>query len=197
MAKKKNNLPKILVFAAVGLLVAVIAGSKLGWFGDGGEQKVAVDSVQEKTIFELVSASGKVQPEFEVKLSSEVSGEIIELNIKEGDVVKKGQVLCRVKPDLLQSGYDQVVAMVSQQKANLAASQQVLKQQEANFTNIEAIYRRNTELFNKRVISAAEMDKERADYESALASLESQRQQVVASRYAVTQSQAQLSEAAN
>ncbi len=197
MAKKKNNLPKILVFAAVGLLVAVIAGSKLGWFGDGGEQKVAVDSVQEKTIFELVSASGKVQPEFEVKLSSEVSGEIIELNIKEGDVVKKGQVLCRVKPDLLQSGYDQVVAMVSQQKANLAASQQVLKQQEANFTNIEAIYRRNTELFNKRVISAAEMDKARADYESALASLESQRQQVVASRYAVTQSQAQLSEAAN
>src|SRR5690606_40711932 len=82
-------------------------GSRLGWFGDGGAQQVAVDEVKERTISELVSASGKVQPEFEVKLSSEVSGEIIELNVREGQVVKKGDVLCRVKPDLLQSGYDQ------------------------------------------------------------------------------------------
>src|SRR5690606_11757203 len=140
---------------------------------------------------------GKVQAEFEVKRSSEVSGEIIELNVKEGDVVKKGQVLCRVKPDLLQSGYDQVAAMVSQQQANLSASQQVLKQQEANFVNIEAIYKRNAALFEKRVISAAEMDKARADYEAALASLESQRQQVVAARYGVNQARAQLSEAGN
>lgn len=89
MAKKKKNLPKILVIGAVVLLALVIAGSKLGWFGDGAEQKVAVDEVKEQTVFELVSASGKVKPEFEVKLSSEVSGEIIELNVKEGDVVKK------------------------------------------------------------------------------------------------------------
>jgi len=195
--KKKSNAPRILVFTTVALLAIVAAGSKWGWFGDGGEQKVAVDSVSERTVFERVSASGKVKPEFEVKLSSEVSGEIIELRVKEGDVVRKGQMLCRVRPDLLQSGYDRVVAMVSQQKANLAAAQQVLKQQEANFANIEATYKRNTELFGKRVISAAEMDKARADYESALASLESQKQQVVASRYAVSQSEASLSEAAN
>jgi len=110
--KKKSNAPRILVFTAVALLAVVVAGSKWGWFGDGGEQKVAVDSVREKTIFELVSASGKVKPEFEVKLSSEVSGEIIELHVKEGDVVRKGQILCRVRPDLLQSGYDRVAAAV-------------------------------------------------------------------------------------
>lgn len=197
MAKKKKNLPKILVIGAVVLLALVIAGSKLGWFGDGAEQKVAVDEVKEQTVFELVSASGKVQPEFEVKLSSEVSGEIIELNVKEGDVVKKGQVLCRVKPDLLQSSYDRAAAQVSQQKANNAAAQQVLKQQEANLVNIEATYKRSQELYGKRVISASEMDKARADYESARASLESQRQQVVASRYAISQSEAQLQEAGN
>ncbi|WP_437921599.1 efflux RND transporter periplasmic adaptor subunit [Sphingobacterium sp. LRF_L2] len=197
MAKKKNRLPKILVIASVLILIIVVVGSKLGWFGDGGEQKVAVDVVQEKTISELVSASGKVQPEFEVKLSSEVSGEIIELNVREGDIVKKGQVLCRVKPDLLQSSYDQVAAMVSQQEANLRVSQQMLKQQEANFVNIEAIFNRSQELFDKRVISASEMDKARADYEGARASLESQRQQVVASRFGVSQSQAQLQEAGN
>ncbi|PRD48588.1 efflux RND transporter periplasmic adaptor subunit [Sphingobacterium haloxyli] len=197
MAKKKSNLPKILVISAVVILILVVIGSKFGWFGDGGVQQVAVDEVGEKTISELVSASGKVQPEFEVKLSSEVSGEIIELNVREGQVVKKGDVLCRVKPDLLQSSYDQVVAMVSQQKANLAAAQQMLKQQEASLINAEAIYNRSLELFNKKVISASEMDKARADYEVARATVESQRQQVEASRFGVNQSQAQLQEAGN
>ena len=192
MAKKKRNLPKILVVLSVVLLLGVVAGSKMGWFGDGGVQKVAVDSV-----YELVSASGKVQPEFEVKLSSEVSGEIIELNVKEGDVVKKGEVLCRVKPDLLQSGYNQVAATVLQQQANLAASKQVLKQQEANLINIETTYNRSLALFDKRVISASEMDKARAEYEGARATLESQKQQVIAAGYAVNQSQAQLEEAGN
>lgn len=102
-----------------------------------------------------------------------------------------------MKPDLLQSSYDQVAAMVSQQQANLAGAQQMLKQQEANFANTEAIYKRSSELFDKRVISASEMDKARADYESARASIESQRQQVVAARFAVNQSQAQLQEAGN
>ncbi|MBD1431667.1 efflux RND transporter periplasmic adaptor subunit [Sphingobacterium sp. DN00404] len=197
MAKKKSNLPKILVISAVVILIFVVLGSKFGWFGDGGVQQVAVDDVAERTISELVSASGKVQPEFEVKLSSEVSGEIIELNVREGQIVKKGDVLCRVKPDLLQSSYDQVVAMVSQQKANLAASQQMLKQQEASLINAEAIYNRSLELFNKKVISASEMDKARADYEVARATVESQRQQVEASRFGVNQSQAQLQEAGN
>jgi len=197
MAKKKSNLPKILVISAVVILIFVVIGSKFGWFGDGGVQQVAVDEVTEKTISELVSASGKVQPEFEVKLSSEVSGEIIELNVREGQVVKKGDILCRVKPDLLQSSYDQVVAMVSQQKAQLAAAQQMLKQQEASLINAEAIYNRSLELFNKKVISASEMDKAKADYEVARATVESQRQQVEVSRFGVNQSQAQLQEAGN
>ena len=186
-----------MVISAVVILIFVVLGSKFGWFGDGGVQQVAVDEVTEKTISELVSASGKVQPEFEVKLSSEVSGEIIELNVREGQVVKKGDILCRVKPDLLQSSYDQVVAMVSQQKAQLAAAQQMLKQQEASLINAEAIYNRSLELFNKKVISASEMDKAKADYEVARATVESQRQQVEVSRFGVNQSQAQLQEAGN
>lgn len=197
MAKKKSNLPKVLVISAIVILIVVVVGNRFGWFGDGGEQQVVVDEVTEKTLSELVSASGKVQPEFEVKLSSEVSGEIIELNVREGQIVEKGDVLCRIRPDLLQSSYDQVVAMVSQQKANLAAAQQMLKQQEASLVNAEAIYNRSLELFNKKVISASEMDKARADYEVARATVESQRQQVEASGFAVNQSQAQLQEAGN
>lgn len=197
MAKKKSKLPKIIGITVVLLLILGLVGAKLGWFGDGEEISVSVDPVKEQTISELVSASGKVQPEFEVKLSSEVSGEVIELHVKEGDRVEKGQILCRIKPDLLQSGYDQTVAMLNQQRANLAASQQVLKQQEANLKNIEATYRRSQELFNKRVISASEMDKARSDFEGGVANLESQKQQVVATRFGVVQSQAQMKEASD
>lgn len=170
-------------------------GSKLGWFGKGDVVKVAVDVAKEMNINELVSASGKIQPEFEVKLSSEVSGEVVELNIKEGDIVKKGQVLCRIKPDILQSGYERSIATLNSQKANLAAAQQQLKQQQANFRNVEATYKRNLELFNKRVISAAEMDKSSSEYYSALAAIEAQKQNVLSTKFGIDQSQATVKEA--
>lgn len=194
MAKKKNTL-KYLLIGAVVLLVLVIIANKAGWIGQGDVIKVATDIVAKKTVNEQVSASGKVHPEVEVKLSSEVSGEIVELNVREGDVVTKGQVLCRIRPDILQSGYERAVASLNAQRASLAAAEQQLKQQEANFANVEANFRRNSELFEKKVISAAEFDQIRADYESARANLEAQRQNVLASRYGIDQSQASVQEA--
>jgi HlyD family secretion protein len=89
MAKKSNTLKYVLIGAGV-LVVAAVAGNKLGWFGKTDVIKVAVDKVEKRTIIETVSASGKVQPEVEVKLSAEVSGEVVELHVKEGDVVKTG-----------------------------------------------------------------------------------------------------------
>jgi HlyD family secretion protein len=179
------------------LLVLAVAGNKLGWFGRGKTIQVAVDKVEMRTIIEMVSASGKVQPEAEVKLSSEVSGEIIELRIKEGDVVKKGQLLARVRPDILQSGYNRSVESLNSQRASLAAMQQQLLQAEANFKNVEAKYKRSSELFNQKVISAAEFDAAEAEYRSARANLEGVRQNVVGSRFGVAQSQAVVKEAAD
>ncbi|SEK64453.1 efflux RND transporter periplasmic adaptor subunit [Parapedobacter koreensis] len=194
MAKKKNTL-KYVVIGAVILLVLVIVANKMGWIGQGDVIKVATDKAEKRTVNEQVSASGKIHPEVEVKLSSEVSGEIVELNVKEGDVVTKGQVLCRIRPDILQSGYERAVASLNAQRASLAMAEQQLKQQEANFVNTEAIFNRNKELFDKKVVSAAEFDKVRADYESARASLEAQRQNVLATRYGIDQSQASVKEA--
>lgn len=194
MAKKKNTLKYVLIGAGI-LLVGAIAGSKLGWFGQGNTTQVSTDKVQKRSIIETVSASGKVQPEVEVKLSSEVSGEIVELTVKEGDVVKKGQLLCKVRPDILKSGYEQAVASLNSQRASLASSQQQLKQAEASFRNSEAIYKRNKELYGKKVISAAEFDAIQADYESARANLESVRQNVVGSSFGVEQSSAVVKEA--
>ncbi|MFZ4101358.1 MAG: efflux RND transporter periplasmic adaptor subunit, partial [Sphingobacterium thalpophilum] len=182
MAKKSNTLKYVLIGAGVLVLVSV-AGNKLGWFGKTDLIKVAVEKVQKRTIIETVSASGKVQPEVEVKLSAEVSGEVVELHVKEGDVVKKGQLLCKVRPDILQSGYDRAVASLNSQRASLASTQQQLKQSEANFTNIEARYKRNLELYGKKVISEAEFDAVKAEFMGAKASLESVRQNVVGSRF--------------
>src|SRR5690606_35529511 len=146
---------------------------------------------------ETVSASGKIQPEIEVKLSSEVSGEIVELKVKEGDIVKEGQVLCRVKPDILQSGYDRAIASLNSQKATLAAAQEQLKQTEASFENIEANFKRNEELFNKKEISVAEFETAPSEHLGAKANLEAQKQNVIGTRYGIDQSQAMVKEAAD
>ena len=177
------------------LVVLAVTGNKLGWFGKGNTTLVAVDKAVKRTIVETVSASGKVQPEIEVKLSSEVSGEIVQLLVKEGDVVKKGQLLCKVRPDVLKSGYDRAVASLNSQRASLASTQQQLKQAEANFANTSSRYKRNQELFVKKVISAAEFDAAKAEFEGARANLESVRQNVVGSRFGVEQSSAVVQEA--
>jgi RND family efflux transporter, MFP subunit len=194
MAKKKNTLKYVLIGAGI-LVVGVIIANKMGWIGQGDVIKVATDKAEKKTVNEQVSASGKIHPEVEVKLSSEVSGEIVELTVKEGDVVTKGQILCRIRPDILQSGYERAVASLNAQRASLAMAEQQLKQQEVNFANIEANFKRNQELFERKVISVAEFDQIRADYESARANLEGQRQNVLATRYGIDQSQASVKEA--
>lgn len=194
MAKKNNTLKYVLIGAGV-LVVIAVAGNKLGWFGKSDVIQVAVEKIEKRKIIETVSASGKVQPEVEVKLSAEVSGEVVELHVKEGDVVKKGQLLCKVRPDVLQSGYDRAVASLNSQRASLASTQQQLKQVEANFANTEAKYKRNQELFTKKVISAAEFDAVKAEYEAAKASLGSSRQNVIGSRFGVQQSEAVVKEA--
>ncbi|MDB5120591.1 MAG: efflux transporter periplasmic adaptor subunit [Sphingobacteriales bacterium] len=194
MAKKNNTIKYVLIGA--GILVAVaIVGNKLGWFGKGDVIQVATEKAIKRTIIETVSASGKVQPEVEVKLSSEVSGEVVVLSVKEGDVVKQGQLLCKVRPDVLKSGYDRAVASLNSQRASLASSQQQLKQAEANFANTVAKYKRNKELFDKKVISISEFDAAKAEYESAKANLESVKQNVIGSHFGVEQSNAVVKEA--
>lgn len=195
MAKKKSNTLRNLLIGGGILLVFVIVANKMGWIGQEDTVKVSVDKVEMRTVNEIVSASGKIYPEIEVKLSSEVSGEIVELLVKEGEVVTKGQILCRIRPDILQSGYERAVASLNAQKASLAASEQMLKQQEASFANIEATYNRNKNLFDRKVISAAEFENIQTEYLSAKASLEGQRQNVLAAKYGIDQSQAAVKEA--
>jgi HlyD family secretion protein len=156
------------IYILSGLLLAIIIAMVVFSKSSKSKEGIAVDlaNVSQKTVIETVSATGKIQPESEVKISSEVSGEIIFLPIKEGDQVKKGQILARVNPELYTSAYNRVVASMSTTKAGLSQAEAQLKEAKANFD-------RNKTLFEKGVISKAEYDRITATYESSKANRES------------------------
>ena len=149
------------------LIVALLVMSKTGVIGNKNKGKeVEIAKVNEMTIVETVSATGKIQPEIEVKISSEVSGEIIALPVKEGQVVKKGDLLVKINPDLYTSGYNRTVAGLSQTKAGLS-------QADAQFRESKANYERNKTLFDKGIISKSDWDKAISSFEVAKAAKES------------------------
>lgn len=148
---------------AVGLIILLVALSKSGVIGNKNKGKeVETAAVNEMTIVETVSATGKIQPETEIKISSEVSGEIIELPIKEGQLVKKGDLLVRINPDLYTSSLNRSVAGLSNTKAGLS-------QADATFKEAQANYNRNKTLFDKGIISKSEWDRVVATFEGAQA----------------------------
>src|SRR5690606_9310756 len=123
-----------LLGSAVLIIVLLIVLSKAGVIGNKDEGKeVETAKVQEITLTETVSATGKVQPEVEVKISSEVSGEIIELPVKEGQAIKKGDLLVRINPDLYESGLSRSSASLSTAKAGLSQAEAQLKEAKANY----------------------------------------------------------------
>jgi HlyD family secretion protein len=157
----------ILVGAAVAIIGLLIVLSKSGVIGNKDKgTSVEIANVNTSTIVETVSATGKIQPEIEVKISSEVSGEIIALNVIEGQVVKKGDLLVKINPDLYTSGYNRTVSNLSGTKANLS-------QADASFKEAKANYDRNKTLFDKGIISKADWDKTVASFEVAKANKQS------------------------
>lgn len=160
MSKKKIY---YLLGGVILLIILLIALSKAGIIGnkDNGIE-VETAKADEITIVETVSATGKVQPEVEVKISSEVSGEIIALPVKEGQVVKKGDLLVKINPDLYTSGLNRTVAGLSETKAGLS-------QADAQFKEAKASYDRSKGLYEKGIISKADWDKAISSYEVAQA----------------------------
>ncbi len=163
--KKKKIL--VIVISVLVLIAFLIGGKKAGWFGKADNLKqVEVALLEKMNLIETVSATGKIQPEVEVKLSSEVSGEIIELPIKEGQRVEKGDLLVKINPDLYQSSLQRSQASYQNIKANLEQAKASLKEAEAN-------YNRNKTLFEKGVISQSEWDAVLSRYEVAQATKKS------------------------
>ena len=176
----------ILLGSAIGLILLLVGLKKGRVTGHTDESKfVELSKVAQTTIVETVSATGKIQPEIEVKISSEVSGEIIALPIKEGQQVKKGDLLVRINPDLYESGVNRSVASMSTTKAGLSQADAQVKEAKAN-------YDRNKKLFEKGIISKSEWDRIVSAYEVAVANKQSAYYQVQSASATVTEAKDNL-----
>jgi HlyD family secretion protein len=186
---------KYILIGLGALIVLLIIAKVTGLIGKPPLTQVATEKAETRVINETVSASGKIKPHIEVKISPEVSGEVVELPIKEGDVVKKGQLLCKIRPDILKSGYDRAIASYNTQKASVGNSGQLLKQAQATFDNQAGIFKRSQELYKSKVLTVSEYENAKAAYEGAKASLEAAKQNVIGSQYGLAQSSASVKEA--
>lgn len=175
------------------LVIGIVIGVKMCSGSDG--ISVSAEMPLLRNITEIVSANGKVQPETEVKISSDVSGEIVELYVKEGDRVKKGTLLCRIKPDIYESAFERASATVNSTKSGMQNSMAMLEQAKANLANAEAIFGRNKKLFEQQVISQQDFDASKAQYESNKAQVKALEESVKGAEYNISSVQASLKEA--
>jgi HlyD family secretion protein len=190
MKKKNKKWLWVGVISVVLLIILIIMGKS-----DDEGTKVTVEKASPHTITETVTASGKIYPETEVKISPEVSGEIIELNVEEGDSVAKGQLLVKINPAIYSSQVQQAEASMQQTQSGVSNAQQMTAQSKASYEQAQANYNRNKKLFNDRVISATEFEQIEATYKSAKASYEAAQANIASGTYGVKASAASLSQA--
>ena len=178
---KSDKLLKILVPLVAVLLIFAVVGKKQGWFGKALTVKVAIEKSEMRSIIETITANGKIQPEKEVKISPDVSGEIVELAIKEGDYVMEGDLLFKIKPDTYMSMRDRAKAALESAKARQ-------KQSQAQFIQAEFSYKRSKRLYEEQTISLSEYEQAEASYKVAEAEVE-------AAQFSVKSAEASLNEA--
>ena len=198
MAKQKKKSNKLIygLIGAVGvLLLFIIVGKSMGIIGKPNELEVELAKTKRTTIIEKVSASGTVQPVTEVKIAPEVSGEIRELLIEEGDSVNRGVLMVKIRPDTWISQFERAEASLNQQKANVVSSEAALSRAEATFTRAQQDYKRQEKLWNEKVISEADWQLAQQNYKISENDLKSAKQSLEAARYIVRSSEATVREA--
>jgi HlyD family secretion protein len=181
MAKKNKKIRWVIVGAVVLIILLII-------FARSGNQEaitVTIEKPVQRTITEIIPANGKIQPVVEVKISPDVSGEIVELNVKEGDYVHQGDLLLKIKQDFYISGRDRAEAQLNSVKAQLA-------QTTAQFVQIELSYKRNKQLYEQRAISAADFETVESQYNATLSQIEAARFNVKSAKAALNEAQENL-----
>ena len=172
-----------IILTVIALFIVLIIARKKGYIGGEDTLIVETEKVFLGSITETVPANGKIQPEMEVKISPDVSGEITELNIKEGNWVKQGDLLLRINPEIYAANLDRMEAGLNHMKSSLA-------QQKSQLKDTELKHSRNANLYEKGAISSAEFETSQNSYELAQLAVE-------ASQYNVKSSEASLKEAQN
>lgn len=182
----------ILIIA--GILLVVFIGGKI-LFPKDDSQKVATEKVGRRVIVETVTASGQIYPEVEVKISPDISGEVTDLTVQEGDSVKKGQVLARIYADITALQRDEAASRVSQSQATVANSQAALEALNASVNQARQAYDRNKKLYNDKVISQSELEQYETTLRTATANYEAARENIRSLQAGVRVSQTGLTSA--
>lgn len=184
--------PFILIGCGITLFAIIVAIKSC--FNTGATE-VITEKVKRRTIVETVSASGKIQPEVQLKISSDVSGEIVELYVKEGQHVEKGELLVKIKPEIYQSALERAMAAVNTAQTNIESAKAQFAQARSQYANAETSFNRSKKLFEQGAISQAEFDNAKTSFESAKAQMESAEEGVKAAMFNVTSAQASFKEA--
>ena len=179
-----------------GILIVFIVVVLILWKHNGDDGvKVAVEKIGLHTITETVTASGKIYPETEVKIAPEVSGEIIMLNVQEGDSVKRGQLMVKINPAIYNSMVSQAEASVDQTKASANNTTEMMAQAESQYELALTTYNRNKKLYEDKVISELEFDQAVASYKSAKATFDASKASTSGGKYGIKVAQASLNQA--
>ena len=183
---------RTLILLGGGVLLLIVLAAV---FGRGPElPRADVETVGRHRIVETVIASGRIQPEVEVKVSAEVSGQLIELPVREGDRVEAGQLLARINPDIYESRLSQAKAALDNARANRATAQARLAQSEAAFSAAELAFQRNRDLYAKGVLSTADFEQAEVSFQSAEADLEAAEQNLRSAGFNISSAEAAVKE---
>ncbi len=195
--KKKDNKKRniMLIAIAVIIVVSLVIAKKQGVIGAAELDKISTEEVKIGSIIESITASGKIQPEREILIAPDASGEIDGILVKEGDSVKAGQLLLEINKDIYLSTVDRATASLNSSKANLANSKARYSQSEAQLLKTKNNFNRQKQLHEKEVISDADFEAAESTYSVAVADLEASKQSVEASKFQVKNAEASLNEA--
>ncbi|MBZ0201167.1 MAG: efflux RND transporter periplasmic adaptor subunit, partial [Ignavibacteriaceae bacterium] len=186
---KKKSKKKIIVFSVLGAIVLALV--LLAFLGGSKEEIISVqtEKVEKRNITQTVTATGKINPEFKVAITPEVTGEIVVLPVKEGDFVKKGTLLLRIKSDAYAAQKEKAEAMLQSSKAQLS-------QREAELVKVESDYNRAKELHQKRLSSDSELETSKSNFISTRAMYQSAQANVMQSEANLRESNEQLNKTA-
>ncbi|MBI1184447.1 efflux RND transporter periplasmic adaptor subunit [bacterium] len=193
MKKKKLSTASIIILGLVAVIVAMVLLRFAGFFKPR-ELMVETELVKPRNITEIVTATGKIQPEQEVKISPDVSGEIIELRVALGQLVKKGDLLLKIQPDIYQAAVNQSRAALNNVKAQLKASEAAYKQAQARAENARKNFERNKDLLAKKVITQVDYDASEMDFLVAEQQSAAAYEQLQSSKFSVESAEASLKE---
>lgn len=193
MANNKKR-KRIIWLTSILLIVLVV------YFMSSGEDEsteVSIDEVMVRDISESVSASGKIQPEVEVKIQSEVSGLIIELPVKEGDEVQKGQVLVKINPDVYTAALSRAEAALNSAKSNLSSAKARQAQAQAQYNANDLNYKRQKKLFDDGAISRADFENASVQWQNASAEVTAAEESIKSAEFSIESAMAGVNEASD